>query len=1722
MTSIFMTPPKGKRGGEPSYASSGLEDRKHGEPLINALNTQYSEVSLTGTKRVKDLLGRHVGRGPVHADSFQPRDLYEHVLEAQQLAGVNVDPAFLQRLQTNADAYQHLVTHHIYHDEGNLSYASPSGSPIKRLSAQRNLARGKAPVDMKKVADDRKERDAPQTNKIAQDEKAAEVIVRSTGNERDLDEYYTEVLQSKARFREDLLDMMYNQPSLFAEVLQMHAMEKQVRTGSTAQALRRSAFAHSRRNKRTANTLSDLAKMLEDGSVAEDEVHSFLSDMPKRTKPTTRNTTLSQEHEDVLGYTPYNERTERAEAKVDQKEADIRREEENRLKEAEVAMFNAEKELSALSKNLKEASQKLRASTAAKGSAEKLALQAEVDKAKRQYDQQIDRLNTMDKNLTVIDTKRGKEDEPLGRTAVTRASVSANARDIINKHNQRHSSNIAYNAGHDNAVNLRAEAALNMKSTASMGSDEKLVLARKFINQLAAQDGNGVPLDLGLMKRLFTSLGLSGVDDSSFENLQASAKKAASTARPKALQQDKTAHKYAYQQINPMRHHYAQARIAAKMKEAEGSVKFRREFNDKIIYEATSRQQLEQMKTLEDLYYEDPVTGRLQKVLPDQLKMFTKYVQMKKKTLGGSFAHDSSYVHWRNNSLNYKNLHLPIALDYDLGHIGPFKPHPAGKVPPTHYGVGGSLASVFEKTWKRTKKYVGNIPKKAGHMLHNASNEMSKQADKMIRRNGQDALDIKHSWANVGHDVKKAVAHPTVHNLVKAGVSPLAATKDSAEGLLDVSDSTLQFIQHAPGFREANFAAQLVPGYGQTVFLGETAIPLANAMVQGRYKAAAKQAVIGGLAIGLGKAANTGLVKGAISKGVSSMKGLVARDVTQAMAAKTESTGVATAAKKVIPKGGSLFGVLKTGGESLAFGGAKTVEKLVGGSLGSGGSLASGGSLPSGGSLGSGGGLAKLTHLHHPNAPRQYGGAMVPGGATYFDAAARSGLKKGLALGIAGGAAAGAVVGKYGDEIVSGLKDAGNAIKHALGGSMTGVSTLLNNTDVNNNKMTSGGIRPSMLSHQTIGGNLVSGGSLASGGNLNATRVGPMPGESSDWLYHVHHKKELWELQRLAEKNTVNVQLPHNEWHKTKMDDYTPGPHSGFDKVRVLNEKYAPNHEIGGSFATRAMGGSVHPLPHMPHIGVANHDIHTHRMGDNFKAQVDKHLLGQSAGDGGWNKLAAVASGGGVTGGGFAEAISGLAHKAGKRIKTIPQSAQVAGVAGLGAAAGGLGVKAAMMSKEVRNQKKVLSNVEDHYANRESLWPKSTESLETSTLQGQASGIVNNPKYAQVLGEMDAAQQEQFLSRLKQGLSMRKIYQQQGKNVSSIDDLVGSIVQHQNRGRGSTFVGEDVRTGGTKGVDSMTAIHDNTIGMDVGEAVESAAASGGKKASRNIFQSIGHSFEKASNDVGDYFAHSFGKDVEGVAEGVVEGAGFGDFMGNISKTLGGVTGMMAGGNVLPGMPNDIITAATGGSLVSSQHAQKYLDTAAPHTNLRQLTSQLEVRRRPAQANTGPPPDMDYHKGYGDHLGDNDRRRLQQLSKAGGHALDALQSQSHLPHAQIFASRISQGGSLGSGGSMIPNKVRHDITSGANHREPYYGKPVMPPRDHVEAKRMQKMRHYEQPLHPRTGMHNPDLTHKDVARIHMGEYNPNLHPRGNIGRPHGVNMRPHHGFGANKYSAGTIR
>ena len=170
----------------------------------------------------------------------------------------------------------------------------------------------------------------------------------------------------------------------------------------------------------------------------------------------------------------------------------------------------------------------------------------------------------------------------------------------------------------------------------------------------------------------------------------------------------------------------------------------------------------------------------------------------------------------------------------------------------------------------------------------------------------------------------------------------------------------------------------------------------------------------------------------------------------------------------------------------------------------------------------------------------------------------------------------------------------------------------------------------------------------------------------------------------------------------------------------------------------------------------------------------------------------------------------------------------------------------------------------------------------------------------------------------------------------------------------------------------------------------------------------------------------------------------------------------------------------------------------------------------------PSPIYDYHKDYGMHVGDNERRRMQKAALGGGFGIDEMMTVSHMPYAKQFAHRLSQGGSLGSGGNMIPERVKHDRLD-KRAREHYFGRPVMKPRDHAEAGTMQHVKHNQKPIPVGAGLRNPDLTNKEISRIRHGEYNPNIHPRGNMGRPSHIRMQPHHGYGdPRKYTAGTIR
>lgn len=1869
-----------------STTATQIDQRRKGKPLANELGKAISDTHLTGDTNVRELIKKHIGSGRVGVDTFNPQDLYEHVLSVQTSTGVDYDEPFLQRLQTNAERYQHLLTHHIYNDKGALSYVSPYSSPGKRSISTGSYSRGlvTAPTPDPDLSAKRKARGAPDIKGFASPS-VASVVTASTGHERDLDSYYAEVLQTKQAFRGDLLNMMYNKPQLLSEVIQEHSMEYQARTANVEQNLRlaSSRYRDNFRDRKSAESLSELADFVRDGLLPGDEAIKYITergrpintaavqnvDLPANIQDILTNDLWNEMHEtsinrasgrlrmkgsaqllqeqkenqDFLANNPIQAgmaageaRTlrgrrlaaERAQGLAGRRAARARIEEKNdeEVGLAEQRLLTGEEDVFAAQKRAgetKEIYEKFKAMVDAKGAAATPADKKDLETRRLEMEAEEKKAGDIVAEIGAADTTVGASNKPsanpLGQDFQPRSLILNRFRGAADTHGYEFDEKTASNLNHK----IKA---ISKKDLSRLSKKQKVKLMDSLVNMYRPQDSAGVATDHAALAELAAKLGfkgkIDGADPKTFIN---SIKSGINTKRAKYLRFDREHRARApHGHINPLRHHYAIQRVAAKMQQKKGSVKFRREYEDKIVYEASSEAELKQIKSLEDLYEEEPTTGRLRKVAPSARQMFHKYVQMKKKSIGGSFAHSTAYVDWMNNSMKYKNQHIGGGFGYYMGRIPKYKHH--GKPHhPTHMAVGGAFSDVWEKTWKDTNKFVASTEKSVVHGLHNDANQIAKQGNKLVHRAGQDLTNEKKDWSKLGSDVKHAVVHPSVKNLTNAGVSAVGAVRGINDNLLDVSSATVDFAQHAPGFREANFAAQFVPGVGQAIFFGETGIQGVNALNQGDYAEAAKQAAVAGIAMGVGRVMNSAPVKGAVAKGLSSVKGLMGRDVTDAMATKGADTATnlaksafgggfgklakpsSLAAAKAQAKeyrGGGFGSVLNDVKKEAAKIPAGPLPPMKGGSLLSattkglkaiesmtshrGGSLGSGGTLPSGGSLGSGGGLmypARGWVKHRGGSA--VGGSFSGYAGPAFEAGTEWGMANGIDIGVSRGmanagklaAAAGAVglgVGaaavKWGDKAVG-------AVKHALGGSLASGGAL----------DSVGPVAQSSIHVEDIGGNLVAGGTLRGTGNLNARAVGPVTNDKDDWLYPMHKKKVLTELDRLAHRDEINVQLPYNEWHRTKMDDMPVGPHQYTSTNNTSKPHYwpkeAPHHEIGGSF--NSVFRKQHTrMPHVPHMNAANHEIH-HRinLGDNYKARADKIMLGQSQGAADWKNLHGIlqASKHAAKGGGFGSALQGVAHSAGRKWKTIPQSSKD-GAAVAGAATGVLGAaaavgKAANMIGEVKAQKQVLSNVNDQWGKRESLWPSSSgvkeAGIENGTLMQQMNAVKNDVRYQQAFNDMSETQLRQFNNEMRQAIQMRSVYKGSGMDLEPFEATATRMVNKIKAGGSGSGVLKNVaknaqasnitEVGAKTGVKAAKAEAFNPYEIygddglpydpdyeiyDIGDDARAAGEMAGKDAG----EVVAGATESAAKSGGKSIWSEIGGFASEVAEGVFEGAGFakalkhktnpmqhgrgGSFLDGlrdsaVSLTMGGPVAAMAyqpakgitdfaqsaahgfkGGSLGSGGTLAGGSLGSGGALAASKHAQAYIDTAAANDHYGKRRKQQREVRYKRKHDLRPPPQLDYHKDYGLPLGDNERRRLQKISNAGAAGIHELGSRMHEPHAQMFAHRMSKGGSLGSGGGFVPDQ----------HVPPerQYGKPVMPPRDNIEAQRMQQMKHLERPLHPRTGIHNPDLSHKDVARIHMGEYNPNLHPRGTLGRPQGIRMRPHHGFGANKYSAGEIR
>lgn len=2049
-----------------------IEARRKAQALRGYADLQFGEAEIHPGLKVKDAIGLepHVKSGSIYQDSFNPSDLYQHVMSVKSAKGYKLEPRLMQSLQTNAENYEGLLSKYVYHKSGivqlDTTRMGHSSRRTKKSVEPRVPSRSRTGTVLIANTPLAKSKEAEEARQFLETEHKM--------NDDQLDDYYSQLMYVRRGFRDNMGVLMNRHPDVMNDVIQEHAMERQVVTKNLVDQLKTTARASARQNPAYSQNIQEAISLVESGDASVEDVHqwlkeqrhlssaigssaqarekaaarkirktrervtgvhkrgaplaSLMSSVTEQKIPEPSDTTVTTTKVSAKASPPSPTKVARssaidnAKANVDEAESkhqDVLRQQTTLLDQAENLVIGMKKDNGAPSRDVKDIlkyiSEYIRPKLSAvkgydakkpitkqskavikqlKGDDAKIILVLETYSRARVQARKTSAMVVRQKKILAQaqrasktsrkvkpppSPKRAKKAKtptppstPPSGVAVSTGIVgiapttpppkvkgtpkkmspkrsltktSAQVRKALDEFNKQHGTKLRYRRELVTPANMGAYATAALDYNA-MNANTKRDTIDDLIRYLNMATPAGFPAISGeLVKEAVARLGgdsslidpAMGPDEIKNAAINQLRSRRTKVAQNVALQEERPKNLPDVQFRNPLSHHYERQRIQERLKSEEGASKHRIEYDDRVVYEARNQQELQQLRTLDDLYEIDPVTGRLKKMQPAQLKMFHKYVQMKKKSIGGSFWHTGSYLDWKNNSLasNRRHSHIHSGMMYipqrnsNLTKLSNFvRPKKQGKHMPTHMAIGAGFFDSMEKAWKKTKHAVSTAGKAVVHELHNDAHRVANQANKLLLRTGQDALDIKQSWENIGNDVKKAITHPTVHNLIRAGISPFAAIKDTAVGMLDSTDATLAFIQHAPGFREANFVAQLVPGVGQTLFAGETALGFTNAMVQGNYKKAAVDATVGGIALGLAGLSRVPAVRNVIAKGTSSLRGVLARDVAEGLTKELPSKvpvvggGLYSSGKfdqrgerhgthmnhhkgHHGKKGGTLHGGGFIGDVKNAFNKAKKGVSDVGHVLGDYGAGAGavfsdmprqtarmfqgkdpddstarkvqkvvdkrhpvkkksttelenainnnkdslkqfvGGSLATGvvdGVLARGGvqAVENATNAVMPNLA----GAMRVGAAQ----GAVSVGKKALATGLGIGGVAGGVVGAFNKEIGQGVKSAGKAISHLFGGSLgtggslyhqhhpqalshgldipTGGSfgsNVYEGVDIHNmkNKLPTGPF-PSMdnshpsLANATRGGSLLSGGAISS----NASE----PPIYDDWLTPMNGEHILWEMRRLAEYDERNVQLPYNEWDRKRMDDLTPGPHHGPLKVRSPRE-ITPIGSLarGGSLKT---GGRLIEEPYMPHLNAANHDIHArHHVGENVRGRINKALLGQSSGQVDIDNMAQ-----GVKGAGFSfkeiqdranKLSSDVRYQAKKPSNQLGAAVGLAGVAGLAT-----GVAGDMLVSTLRGDAITRNFTQNEIA------------------QGIAADFKGS-----------GAQ-----SRLFNNIPGRGDYTIDGVNPQPLGNAAAEARAAKNAGYVIDGLGGDARAAGEAISSSVAKSASKNVGQEIVGGLETAGKAVGnffEKESGNILkglfegagfgtqlQQTGHEIAQAAGHAGTKVKTVINDDQVRAAMKPKKGAGFYTekqkqelkdshaqqkskrFMQQMARQEDPKGAMMAdirsgmseqdatkkankeerergaayvaaherhGGNLYVGkfsdpnepasqgrinaeirartgnnnlehmphhraLPHDKIVGGTitGGHVEDEHkkpHKKKYSATQDSGTQAREYNKthqayhrvdpgrQREVRNQYAPINRDsvkplmnmgqstqggavkkPIAQYDYHKDYGMHVGDNERRRMQKIAMSGAYGLDELQADSHNWHAKITADQISKGGSIGTGGSVIPEPVRKDLLE-TRSQEHYFGRPVLPPREGPEAIKMERSKLKDKPLHTNVNINNPDLTRRDIAQIRMGEYNPNLHPRGNPGRPHHVKMRPHHAFAdPNKASAGTIR
>lgn len=285
---------------------------------------------------------------------------------------------------------------------------------------------------------------------------------------------------------------------------------------------------------------------------------------------------------------------------------------------------------------------------------------------------------------------------------------------------------------------------------------------------------------------------------------------------------------------------------------------FKTEYPDRFVYIARTPQELEQLKLIvDDLYEMDETSGRLKKVSKEELRMQRPYIKLKDHVTGGAFLPSHAYHGWRKHTLQHDNAHLHRGFDYD-DHMHKEPMPRRNHHDPGIMHVGAGFGDLFESAWKSTKSAFSDMGSTIAQTAENVGHGIAKAGKHLVSSTLDDIRDVGEDWEDLGHDIKRAITHPTWNNITAAGASVGQAVAGTVSGGFEIANNTVQFIKHAPGISEANLALSFVPGVGNLLSTIETAIPLGDAILKGDWDRAGKRGLELGVSLALGGLAKHG------------------------------------------------------------------------------------------------------------------------------------------------------------------------------------------------------------------------------------------------------------------------------------------------------------------------------------------------------------------------------------------------------------------------------------------------------------------------------------------------------------------------------------------------------------------------------------------------------------------------------------------------------------------------------------------------------------------------------------------------------------------------------------------------------------------------------------------------------------------------------------------------